>query len=193
MICPLSETGPDGQARAAAPSRGGSGAREAARRHGGQVRARDAKVAIGRLLHADGQRGAGGGIQAEPSRPAPDREAAIEMPPDGDPGSGTSRPPRLLGQLQVDGVEAHGVVGRDGALILFTQDLLEIDIAERHESGRRIGGWVAELRVVVGHEPLAQIGVGGLERGDAGQAQFIDEPVLQRAIEPLAAAAGLGE
>jgi hypothetical protein len=47
------------------------------------VRARDAKVAIGRLLHADGQRGAGGGIQAEPSRPAPDREAAIEMPPDG--------------------------------------------------------------------------------------------------------------
>ena len=192
MICPLSETGPDGQARAATPSPDGCGARDAARRHGGQVRARDTKVAAGRPLDADGQRGAAGGIQAEPSGPAPDREAAIEMPADGDPSPGPGWPARLLRQLQADGVEAHGVVGGDDPLIFLAQDLVEIDIAERHEGGRRIGGRVAEPRVVVGHEPLAQIGIGGLERGDAGQAQFIDEPVLQRAIEPLAAAAGLG-
>jgi hypothetical protein len=102
--------------------------------------------------------GSGAPVAAyRPSRvgPAPDREAAIEMPPDGDPGSGTRRPPRLLAQLQVDGVEADSVVGRDGALLLFAQNLLEIDIAERHERGGRIGGGVAELRVVVGHEPLA--------------------------------------
>src|SRR5438067_3743650 len=76
----------------------------------------------------------------------------------------------LLGQLQAHGVEAHGVVGGDGSLILLTQDLIEIDVAERHEGRRRIGRRVAEAGVVVGNEALAKIRVGGLERGDVGQA-----------------------
>src|SRR5438477_2229765 len=84
--------------------------------------------------------------------------------------SGTRRTTGLLGQLQAHGVEAHGVVGGDGSLILLTQDLIEIDVAERHEGRRRIGRRVAEAGVVVGNEALAKISVGGLERGDAGQA-----------------------
>src|SRR5438093_7733597 len=62
------------------------------------------------------------------------------------------------------------VLSGDGSLILLTQDLIEIDVAERHEGRRRIGRRVAEAGVVVGNEALAKISVGGLERGDAGQA-----------------------
>ena len=64
--------------------------------------------------------------------------------------------------------------------------------AQSHE--RRV--WIrrggCELGIVVGHEAVAQIGVGGLDRGDARHAEFVDEPILQGAVEPLAAAAGLG-
>ena len=86
---------------------------------------------------------------------------------------------------------SSGVVGRDDVFILFTQNLLEIGITVPRSGRRRRG--VAEPRVVAWYSTCrADRGVGGLERGDASQAQFIDEPVLQCAIEPLAAAAGSG-
>ena len=97
----------------------------------------------------------------------------------------------LFRQLQVDTVEADGVVGRDHALGLGAEDLIEIDVAERHKGRCGIRGGPGEGGVVVGDEPLAQIGVGGRGGGDAGQAKFVNEAVLQRAIEPLAPPAGL--
>jgi hypothetical protein len=50
-------------------------------------------------------------------------------------------PPRLLGELQQLAVEAEGVVAGDDALLLVTQDLGEVDAAERDEGrGRVVGG-----------------------------------------------------
>ena len=111
--------------------------------------------------------------------------------PDAEPGA--AAPPGLLGQLQGQALEAHDIVPADDPLVLLGQDVIEVDgVAEGHEGAGRIGRGAGELGVVVGDEVLAQIGVGRLERGDAGQAELVDEAALQGAIEPLDAAAGLG-
>jgi hypothetical protein len=57
--------------------------------------------------------------------------------------------------------------------------------------GLRPGWRVCEAAVVVGTE-RGQEGVGGLRRGDAAQAQFADEPILQGLPQALDAALGLG-
>src|SRR5262245_65335063 len=57
--------------------------------------------------------------------------------------------------------------------------------AQGHERRRRVGRRPREGRVVRRDEVLAQIRVGGLERGDARAPQLVDETILQRAIEPL--------
>lgn len=106
--------------------------------------------------------------------------------------TGAGAAPDLLGQLQDDTIQGHGVVARDHALVLMTEDLLEVDGAERHEGGGRIGGGPVKLGVEVGQEALAQIPVGGGHRGDAGDAQLVDEPALARAVHAFTAAAGLG-
>jgi len=113
------------------------------------MRAGDPEVAVGALLEAGGQWGTAGGIQAQPRGPAPHREAPVEMPPDADARPGTGRAARLLGQLQPHGVEAHGVVGGNGSLILLAQDLVEIASVEGDEGGGRIGRGAAEPGVAV--------------------------------------------
>jgi hypothetical protein len=55
-------------------------------------------------------------------------------------------------------------------------------------------GWgrgTAELGIEVGDEVLAQVAVGHGDGRDAGHPELIDEPPLQRAIGPFAAAPGL--
>ena len=49
----------------------------------------------------------------------------------------------------------------------------------------------AELGIEVGDEVFAQVPIGAGDGGDAGHAQLIDEPALQRAIGALAATARL--
>src|SRR5205814_2297210 len=125
-------------------------------------------------------------------RAQPDGVAAVEVPADDDVEAGTRAPAGLLGELEDDPVEHDGVVAGDDARVLVTQDLLEIDPPERDEGGDGSGRWVGELGVDVGQEALAQVPVGGGDRGDAGHAQLVDEPALQRAVHALTAAAGLG-
>ena len=99
---------------------------------------------------------------------------------------------RLTGQLKGAALERHGVVTRDEALLLVTQDLLEVDTPERHEGARRIRGGAAEGRVVVRNKAIPQVGIGGRERRDLGDAELVHQAILERAIESLAATARLG-
>src|SRR6266851_7380722 len=55
-----------------------------------------------------------------------------------------------------------------------------------------VGGRPAELVVEGGEEALPQVAVGGGHRGDAGEAEFVDEAILQGAVDALTAAAGRG-
>jgi hypothetical protein len=95
------------------------------------VRSRDPKVTVGGVLQDRRPPGAGGAVAAKTGHPAPDREAAVGMPTDDDPGAGTGGMPELPGQLQTHRVEAHRVVGGDDPLLLFTEDLVEIDVAQQ--------------------------------------------------------------
>ena len=81
----------------------------------------------------------------------------------------------LLGELQGHAVEDNDVVSDHAALFFFTEERVEVDPAEVNEGAARLGGRAAERRVVVQDEPLAQLGVGGLEGRAARQAELVDE------------------
>ena len=117
---------------------------------------------------------------------------AVEMTAHEDVQSGTGAAADLLGQLHDDAIPGHGVIARDHALVLMTEDLLEVNGAEGHEGRGGIGGGPVELGVEVGQEALTQIPIGGGHRRDAGPAQLVDEPALQGAVHAFTAAAGLG-
>jgi hypothetical protein len=83
---------------------------------------------------------ASGIVVAEALRAAPDRVAAVEVAANGHAEAGTGPPARLLGQLEGHALEDHDIVLADGALLLLTQDRVEIDAVQRHEGGGRVGG-----------------------------------------------------
>jgi hypothetical protein len=118
---------------------------------------------------------------------------AVEIAPQGDLQPDAGAPAALFGELQHEAIEADGVVARDGPHFFVTENLVQIDGAERHEGGRGIGRRPRELRVEGGQEVIAQIAVRGRQRADTGDAQLVHEPVLQRAIHALAPAARVGE
>jgi hypothetical protein len=78
----------------------------------------------------------------------------------------------------------------DDAFLLDAEDVIEIDAAEWDEGGRRISRGPPERLVDRRQEPLAQVAVGGGHRGDAGQAELVDEAILQGTAGALTAAAG---
>ena len=61
----------------------------------------------------------------------------------------------------------------------------------RHERTRRVARRARERGVVLRHEALGEIAIGGLERRDPGDPQLVDQPVLEGPIQPLTAAARL--
>ena len=105
--------------------------------------------------------------------------APIEVPADEHVQPRTRAPAALCGELHDEGVEPHGVVAGDDALLLVTEDLLEIDPAQRDERRRRVGRGAAEGGVVGGEEVLAQILVGRGRGGDPRPAQLVDEAMLE--------------
>ena len=114
-----------------------------------------------------------------------------EMPAH-DNAEGRAAPPAaLLVDLQDHAVEAHGVVAGDDPLLFVTEDLIEIDAADGHKRAGGICRRTAKGGVVVREEALAQILVGGGHRADLGHSELVDEAALQRAVGPLAPAAGL--
>src|SRR5215470_19074426 len=133
------------------------------------------------------RRAAGGIKAAEAPRAVPDRVVAVEMATDEHAQARTRAPAGLLGELQSKVGGGHDVVAADDAFFLDTEDLVQIDSAEGHERRGGIGGGAAKLAVEGGEEPLPQIAIGRGERADAGQAVFIDEAILERAIGALAA------
>jgi len=87
----------------------------------------------------------------EPHGLRPPRLAA-EMAADQDPQPGTRSAAGLFGELQRHAVGGHDVVAPDGAFVLDAEDLVEIDAAQRHKSGRGVGRRPAELGVEGGPE-----------------------------------------
>jgi hypothetical protein len=98
----------------------------------------------------------------------------------------------LFGDLQDHALERHRVVPRHDPRFFVTENGLELRRGHRHKGRRGVRGRAAKRRVVGGQEAGDQIVVGGGEGADAGQAEFVHQAVLQRAIGPLAPATGLG-
>jgi hypothetical protein len=98
---------------------------------------------------------------------------------------------RLRPNLQDAAVQADGVVARYHARFFVTQDPVEIRLAQGHEGTRRIARGPREHGVVLRDELIREIPVGRLERGNGGHTELVREPILERAIEPLTAAARL--
>jgi hypothetical protein len=68
---------------------------------------------------------------------------AVEMAVNGDPQAGAGAAAGLLGQLQGHALEGDDIVEADGALLLATEDAVEIDGAQGDEGrGRVLGGRV---------------------------------------------------
>jgi len=97
-----------------------------------------------------------------------------------------------LGQREGEAVRGHHIVAPADAVLLDAENLLEVDEAERDKGGRRVGGRPAELVVEGGEEALPQVAVGGGHRGDAGEAEPVDEAILPGAVDALTAPAGRG-
>jgi len=119
-----------------------------------------------------------GGIPSQTLRAAPDGVEAIEMAADEDAEAGAGRPTGLLAQLQVEVADRQHVVPPHQAGVFFTEDLREVDVAHGHKGRGGTGRRASKGGVVVGDEDIAQIGVGPLERGEAGQAEFVDEAIV---------------
>lgn len=107
---------------------------------------------------------------------------AVEVPANGHTHSGTGETPGLLGDLQSHTIERDGVVFGDGALFLVAQDGREFGPGQRHE--RRVGvrRGARELDIVVRDELVVEVAVGAFDRGDACGAEFVDQPILDRAV-----------
>jgi hypothetical protein len=131
-------------------------------------------------------------VAAQALRTAPDGVVTIEVTADDDPQPGAGAAAGLLVELQGHALEDDNIVEADRALFLVAEDEVQIDGPEGDEGAGRVRRQTGELGVVVCDEVLAQVGVSGIDREDAGHAEFVDEPALQGAVEPLAAAAGLG-
>src|SRR5437773_267541 len=137
-------------------------------------------------MTGSGKDGPSGGLQraaavvvaAEAAGAIPERVMAVEVTPHEDAQAGAGAPPGLLGDLPRHAIGRH--------------DVVELDAPERHEGRARVCGRPAEFGIEAGQELLAQIAIGGGHGGDAGQPEFVDETVLPRAVDPLAAAARLG-
>jgi len=128
---------------------------------------------------------------AQLHRAAGHRIAAIKMLADDDLHASATAPARLRRDLQDLLAQPHGVISSDDTRLLMAQDGVEIDRAERDERAGGIARWPRKRRIVARQERLDQVRIGCGQRGDAGDAELIDEPILERPIEALTAATGL--
>jgi len=122
----------------------------------------------------------------------PDRMLTIEMAPDEDMQTRAGAAPGLLGQRQRYEAGCDDVVAPDDPLVFDAEDLVQIDAAERHEGRSGVGGGPGELGVERWQEARAEVAIGGGDGADAGDAELVDQAVLQGPVDALTAAARLG-
>jgi hypothetical protein len=89
--------------------------------------------------------------------------------------AGAGAPAGLLGQWQDDAVERDRIVPAHHARLFVTEDLVQIEIADRHPRRFWIPRGVAEGRVVLRHDDVPQIGIRGREGRNARHAQLVDQ------------------
>src|SRR6266508_2158305 len=130
----------------------------------------------------DGQGPAADVVAPQAPRAVPDAVVPIEMAAYAHPQARAGPPPGLFGELKGYCVERDDVVLPDGALFEVAEDLVHIDVSHGDEGRGGIGGRPGELLVVGGDEGVAQIGIRGLERGDAVQRELLDEAILQGTV-----------
>src|SRR5208283_1766983 len=104
-------------------------------------------------------------------------------------GSGEAEAARLLGDLEAAAFPLYDVVIADDAFMQEAADALET-FRSRAPSAFLFARLPGETAVVVGDEP-SQNGIGRVDVGGLGQAQFAGEAILQHAPETLDAAFGL--
>src|ERR1044071_3022199 len=104
-----------------------------------------------------------GGIAPQTPWSPPHGMLAIEMTPHDDAEACAAAPPALFVDLQEHAVECDGVVACDDTLFLMAEDLVEVVRADRDEGARGISRGAAEGGVVIGHEALLEIAIGGDE------------------------------
>src|SRR5688572_18913742 len=111
--------------------------------------------------------------------------AAIEMAADQDGESRAAPAAALFADLQDDAVEGDGVVAADDAGLLVAKDGLELGEGDRDKGGGRVGGAAAKRRVVGGQEVFEKVAVRGRKGADPGEAELVDQAILQGAIDPF--------
>ncbi len=129
-------------------------------------------------------------IVGEASWPLEDREAAVRLGVDPHLRLDEVAPVSVLGDLQGPALVADHVVGPDDALLLDAQDLVE-SAHERHEGRALLGGRDREAGVVPRHLDCGEPPIGGFHRAQTFLAQERRKAALQRAEQPLHAAAPL--
>src|SRR5262245_15502540 len=113
--------------------------------------------------------------------------AAVEMTAHEDAQAGTGAAAALLVDLQDDVIQHDRVVAADNAFLLVTEDLIQVQGAERDEGTGGIGRRAPEGLIEVGDEALGKVAIGGGDGPDARELEFIDEPALHGAVRALAA------
>ena len=100
---------------------------------------------------------------------------------------------RAGGELEDASAVAHGVVAADDALCVEAQDVVDLVGPEQRHEGRALKlGRDREAAVVVGQVGVLDEAVGGLDGGDAGEVEFLDQAVLEGAEGALRATPRLG-
>ena len=108
-----------------------------------------------------------------------DRAVGVLVQPHGRPDE--VRPERARRDLQAPAAPAHGVVVADLPGLVPAENVAPGRGRAGDEGRPRLGGRDGEAGVVRRQVALGDEAVGGLDRGDAGQRQLLDQPVLQGA------------
>ena len=132
-------------------------------------------------------------VAGEASGPVEEGEGSVWILVDPDPGLDVVVSGRGGGDLEDAPFVAHGVVAGDCALCVQAEDVVDLVGAdEGHEGAVFEFGRGGEAAIVVGQVGVCDEAVGGFDRRDPRQRQFLDEAVLEGAEGALGAAARLG-
>ena len=94
---------------------------------------------------------------------------------------------RVLGNLPTLALIPHGIVIRDAALLLDTEQIGEAGPSLGDEGGSDFSRRHGKAPVVGGEKPLHEIPVGGCPLRDPGARQVFRQAVLQSPEDPLRA------